>query len=144
MRGFALPISFAAVFASSMLTSPALARPVQFSDGPVLRGGPRAALFVEPDSIEREDSRVTWMQESVRHNGRGALVYKARALMLADCTNRNLQIRRELVVLVEAGKSVEPYLSPGTTLPAEEVRPGTAAEKALNYVCSQALAYSSR
>lgn len=136
----AFPIGLVAAFVGSTLPLASTAEPIHFSSGPVLRGGTADALVVESSSIEREDSRVTWVQESVRHNGRGSLVYKARALMLADCTNRDLQIRRQLTVFVEAGQPVEPYLSPGETLPVEEVRPGTAAAKALNYVCRQAIA----
>ena len=130
------PLSLFAVAASSLLaTLPISAKPVRFPTEITLRGSSSLDLFIEPSSIERDDSRVTWVQEAIHRDGRGLLVYRTRALMLADCEDRDRQLRRELTVLVEEGQTVQPYLSPGESSPVEEVRPGTAAEKALAFVC---------
>lgn len=130
------PLGLFAVVAGSLLTVlPTVAEPVHFPTESATRGGSSFDLYVEPSSIERDDSRVTWVQEAIHRNGRGLLVYRARARMLADCQNRDRQVRRELTVLVEQGQAVQPYLSPGKSSPVEEVRPGTAAEKALAFVC---------
>lgn len=130
------PLNLLTVVAGSLLaTLPIAAKPVHFPTEMVTRGGSSFDLYVEPNSIERDDSRVTWVQEAIHRDGRGSLVYHARALMLADCGNRDRQVRRELTVLVEDGQTVQPYLSAGRSSPVEEIRPGTAAEKALAFVC---------
>lgn len=129
------PLGLFAIVGSLLAIAPALAEPVRFMQGPALRGGSTFDLLVEPGSIERQNSRVSWVQESVQHDGRGELLYRARAQMVADCQQRDRQLRREMTVLVEAGEAIEPYTLPGDNAHVEAVEPGSAAEQALAFVC---------